>query len=228
VLVGLGEWQLQRLKWKEGLIARVAALQNAPARPLEEVLGAAGRATAVEFRRVSVACLPRPALSTPMFRYALREGEVAWRLLAFCRIAAPPPFDAILLDRGVVQDLTGRMAPHAERFASPLAAVGVLRAPGARPWIDSAALRRENGAVEARVIDLDAIAALARLGGVRRPAPYIVAVETEQPPPPGVVPAALPQDIPNNHLGYALTWFGLAAGLAGVAGALIRRRLAGA
>jgi surfeit locus 1 family protein len=30
------------------------------------------------------------------------------------------------------------------------------------------------------------------------------------------MPAAIPTDIPNNHLGYALTWFGLALGLIGV------------
>ena len=35
VLVGLGVWQLQRLKWKEAILARVAALQWAPARAAE-------------------------------------------------------------------------------------------------------------------------------------------------------------------------------------------------
>ena len=29
ILIGLGVWQLQRLKWKEGLLAHVAALQSA-------------------------------------------------------------------------------------------------------------------------------------------------------------------------------------------------------
>ena len=30
ILIGLGVWQLQRLKWKEGLLAHIAALQAAP------------------------------------------------------------------------------------------------------------------------------------------------------------------------------------------------------
>ncbi len=37
-------------------------------------------------------------------------------------------------------------------------------------------------------------------------------------------PAPLPLDIPNNHLGYAITWFGLAAALAGVYLAMLFRK----
>jgi surfeit locus 1 family protein len=37
-------------------------------------------------------------------------------------------------------------------------------------------------------------------------------------------PVALPANIPNNHLGYAITWFGLAAALAGVYLASLRRK----
>ena len=47
-------------------------------------------------------------------------------------------------------------------------------------------------------------------------APVFLMLERPAAPPPGPVPAAIPTDIPNNHLGYALTWFGLAAGLVGV------------
>ncbi len=224
--MGLGHWQLQRLKWKEGLLARIAVLQGAPAQPLEDVLRLAGHGAPAEFRRVSVTCVARPRSSPPIYRYALRQGEVAWRLMAFCR-AAVPPYDGILLDRGVVQALTGLMAPLAQRFPDPVAAIGILRTPGAKPWLDSSAPRRGAGMIQVRIIDRNAIAALASQSGIAHPAPYLVAVESEQPAPSGVTPAALPQDIPNNHLGYALTWFGLAAGLAGVAGALIRRRMAG-
>ena len=39
------------------------------------------------------------------------------------------------------------------------------------------------------------------------------------------IPAPVPVDIPNNHLSYALTWFGLAAALLGVYLASLWRRL---
>ncbi len=37
-------------------------------------------------------------------------------------------------------------------------------------------------------------------------------------------PEPLPPAIPNNHLGYAITWFGLAAALAGVYLAMLLRK----
>ncbi|MBA3812770.1 MAG: hypothetical protein H0X27_14210, partial [Caulobacteraceae bacterium] len=74
-----------------------------------------------------------------------------------------------------------------------------------------------------RVVDRHALGAVARAGRLSRPAPYLLAVESERPAPAGVMPAALPQDIPNNHLVYALTWFGLAAVLAWVYGAMVWR-----
>ncbi|HEY5072710.1 MAG TPA: SURF1 family cytochrome oxidase biogenesis protein [Caulobacteraceae bacterium] len=226
ILVGLGAWQFHRLEWKQDLLARIAALRRAPAASLQAALSA-GRGNSAEFRRVSVACLPPPRPSPMIFRYALRQGQVAWRSLIFCHLAERQ-YDGILLDRGIVSRSTGLMAPRAERFAEPSAAVGILRSPGGKPWLDSSALRGEHGIVEARLIDGQSLLAMARMSGVSRPAPYVVAVEAENPAPQGISPAALPQDIPNNHFAYALTWFGLAAGLAWVAGGLVRRRLAAA
>ena len=54
------------------------------------------------------------------------------------------------------------------------------------------------------------------------PAPVVLMLERPGAPLPGPRPAAIPTDIPNNHLGYALTWFGLAAGLVGVYVARLR------
>ena len=224
VLIGLGVWQLGRLEWKQGLLAKIAALRNAPPRPLETVLPASARAGTPEFSRVSVTCLAPIHASPPIYRYALRDGQVAWRLMSFCT-ATIAPYDGILLDRGVVQRFAGLMAPSAQRFPDPARVVGILRAPGSRPWIDSASPEHRDGMIVARLIDGDTLADLARGSGIIHPAPYLVAVESEDPAPAGVSPAALPQDIPNNHLGYAMTWFGLAAALAWVAGGFVRRRL---
>jgi len=52
-------------------------------------------------------------------------------------------------------------------------------------------------------------------------------VESEIPAVSGLVPAALPQDIPNNHLVYALTWFALGGVLVCIYGAMLVRRLSG-
>ena len=76
-----------------------------------------------------------------------------------------------------------------------------------------------------RIVDDAALARMAKASGLARPVPYLLAVENETPSPPGIVPAALPPDIPNNHFIYALTWFAFAGILVCFYGALLRRRM---
>ena len=57
-------------------------------------------------------------------------------------------------------------------------------------------------------------------------APYFVAAETQTTPGFDVLtPVAIPGDIPNRHLGYIITWFGLAGALACVYAAMLAKRL---
>ena len=119
------------------------------------------------------------------------------------------------------------MAPVAATYPEPGVVIGVLRAPGGRPRLGPGETAAPGGSRVFRVIDRAALASLARDARVDRPAPYLLATETETPDAPGVVPAALPQDIPNNHLVYALTWFALAGVMAWFYGALLLRRLKG-
>ena len=60
VLIGLGVWQVERLKWKEGLIAQAEAASALPPAPLAQVLASASP----EFRRVILDC---PGLATAKF-----------------------------------------------------------------------------------------------------------------------------------------------------------------
>jgi surfeit locus 1 family protein len=220
LFAALGVWQLERLKWKDGVLAEIAVRQAAPAQPLGEVLRQAGEK---EFRRVSTACAPAPP-GPPIFRYAVRQGAIAWRPVALCALTSGP-WDSIVLDRGVATALAGRPAPAPLALASPHAVVGILRKPGRRPLIDSDALIRSGPVVTARVIDASALARIGALLGARRPAPWLLVAESESPAPVGVIPAALPEAIPNNHFGYALTWFGLAAAVGAMAVAYFWRRM---
>ena len=57
--------------------------------------------------------------------------------------------------------------------------------------------------------------AMAKALGVTAPAPLFLMAETASNPNwAALTPAPLPGEIPNRHLEYALTWFGLAAALA--------------
>jgi surfeit locus 1 family protein len=68
---------------------------------------------------------------------------------------------------------------------------------------------------------------MARALGAHAPAPLFLMLESPAPRGFGPTPSALPAEIPNNHLQYAVTWFGLAAALLGVYLASLWRRLKG-
>lgn len=220
VLIGLGAWQLWwRLPEKEDYLARVAALQHASARQIGGVLVAATKGADVGFVRVSATCAPASATG-PVYRYALRDGRVGWRLMSYCALTGAP-WPGIVLDRGLVDRFAGKMAPAAAAFPTPVQVTGVLRAPGRHSFLDAPPSRTADGALVLQAVDLDALRLVA--GGVT--APLYLAVESETPAPPGVTPAALPQDVPNNHFVYALTWFGLAGVLVWMWAAYVIRRV---
>ena len=204
VLVSLGVWQVQRLGQTKEQLARVAALKHAPARPIESLLAAMRRGKDVEYARVSATCEPGPVPAAPTYRYALRDGRVGWRLMELCPLVGEP-YAGIVLDRGLVERFAGQMAPGAVAFPIPVQVTGVLRAPGPHSLIVAPPQRLADGSTVLQSVDP---AALKALGGAA--APDYLAVESETPAPPGLTPAALPEDIPNNNLAYALTWFGLA------------------
>jgi surfeit locus 1 family protein len=224
LLIGLGAWQLHRLAWKQALLARIAALQDAPARPIEPVLTDLARGRDVAYTRVTVDCTPSRSREPMVFRYALHDGGVGWRAMSVCRLPAGP-YDGVLLDRGLATRLAGAMAPTALAFPPPANVTGVLRELGARPLVDDARPDQQGPVTALRLIDGDTVTSVAARFGARRPAPLLLAVEREQPAPEGIAPAALPQDIPNNHFVYAATWFALAGILAWFYVALLWRRL---
>jgi surfeit locus 1 family protein len=217
ILVGLGAWQLQRLKWKEALLAHVEALRSAPAQPLEPVLDALAKGRDVGFTRVRVSC---PGLARAPFLelYGLREGQAGWRLISACPVAGLR-YRSILVDRGFVPDSVSARPSMDRADRTPVELVGVLRKPD-RPSF----LAPQNRPQIGRWFSRD-IPAMARTLDAPQPAPVFLFAETSTNPDlKGLVPAPLPAEIPNRHLEYALTWFGLAAALAGVYAAVLARR----
>ena len=218
ILIGLGLWQLDRLKQTNANRAAVAALGHAPARPLNAVLSDTGRA---DHARVDLSCLAQTTSPTT-YRYALPGGTVGWRLLTICRLGRSI-YDGLLLDRGLVPALGGQMTPAPLSFPSPVHVVGVLRKLGRKPLFGDGMASNGQSAPIVRVIDAAAVARIAAGSGSRSPAPWYAVVERETPAAPGVTPSPVTEDTPRDNFGYALTWFGLAAALAGVWGAFVLR-----
>lgn len=205
ILIGLGVWQLQRLTWKEGILARVAALQSAPARPLEGALAAGGD---VDFTRVSFSC---PDLERrPMLRlFAVWNGAAGYRLITACPIGAGR-YSSILVDRGFAPTEQSGAAMQPGRATLPGPVIGVLRK-GDKANFATPANRIGENLWYSRDVP-----AMARTLGAAAPAPVFLMVEQPAPPAGGPAPAPVPATIPNRHLEYALTWFGLAASLVAV------------
>jgi surfeit locus 1 family protein len=228
ILVSLGVWQVQRLAWKTDMLARIAAVQTAPAQPLGPVLAKAEAGEDVEFTRVSVEC---PGLAKAPFEqiYAVTEGQGGVRLVSACKVGAEG-YDGVLVDRGFVADTISARPPVAED-AAPLTVTGVLRRGDRKPAKASAPIGEGGAAAPAGAAQVwygRDLAALAKALKLSKPAPYFVMAETATNPEwAALKPAPIPTDIPNNHLSYAITWFGLAAALVGVYAALLWRRLQG-
>jgi surfeit locus 1 family protein len=202
-LVSLGVWQLQRLTWKQGLLAHIAALKTAPARPLEDALHGGD----VEFVRVSFDCpdlMTRPRLEL----YALQDGERGFRLMTACPVAIGDA-SSVLVDLGFRPDTPCVQDKAPPPFNGPL--VGVLRHPDPKTFVTPPNQPEQN------LWYSRDLPAMAKAAGAGPPLQTFIALERGPPfPGPECQPTRnpLPGDIPNNHLQYAITWFGLAAALA--------------
>jgi surfeit locus 1 family protein len=214
ILVGLGTWQLQRRAWKEGVLARIAALQAAPSRPIGPVLDRLADGADADFTRVTASC---PGLGAAPFLelYSVRDGQAGSRLISACKVASAR-YATVLVDRGFVAD-TISARPAVAASTAPIEVTGVLRQPE-----HGNAFSPPNQPGRWYTRDVPAMAAALNAA---QPAPLFLMAETSSNSEwKALVPAPLPSDIPNRHLEYALTWYGLAGALLGVYAAMLLRR----
>jgi surfeit locus 1 family protein len=225
ILASLGVWQLQRLQWKTALIAHVAERLAAPPIPAPGPAAWAGLdLAALEYQ---------PVTATGTFDHA-REAYVVYTLTSpkgpvggVGYMVMTPLLTTegwtVYVNRGFVPADRRDPATRAGGVvAGETTVTGLLRTPYRRSWFAPADDVAGN-AWFSRDPVLYAEAYGARSSEI---APYIVdaAFDPE-------LPGGLPQGgetivaFPNNHLGYAITWFGLAAALAAVFAAFARGRL---
>lgn len=204
VLLGLGTWQLQRLYWKEALIAERSGRMTAPGADLPADLAAPEE---LEHRRYRV---------TGRFRHGdeLYLGSKTYRGRVGFRVVTPFELEdgrLIMIDRGWVpmerQDPASRSVGQ---LAGLVTLEGIARRDG---WKGSSWFRPDNQPGENYWfwVDLDAMAEeLGEPGLIRQL--YLRAGESG-------LPGGLPRgdrggvQLRNDHLQYAITWYSLAAAL---------------
>jgi surfeit locus 1 family protein len=202
VLVFLGTWQVQRLHWKTALLAEIAAAEAAPAVPLSAdprpwaKVAATGR---LDHGREALLGLEvrGPVLGSHLLVPLLRED-------------APP----LLVDRGWVP-LESRT--QIARPEGPVTLEGYIR-PGETRGLFAAtsdtASRRFYSFVPTEIAEALGLPQVAPFGLV------VLGSANGLPDPARTLPRPT-----NSHLGYAITWYGLALSLLGVFAVWARRRL---
>ena len=213
VLIGLGTWQVERKAWKEALIAALTERLGAPPQALPapatwQNLDPAND----EYRHVKF---------TALFDHAA-EALVHGAASAFRPDVSGPGYwvftparltdgSLVIVNRGFVpEDRKEPASRSAGQVSGPVEIIGALRWPDTRHWFTP-----QDDAAHNLWFNRDphAIAAAKGLGAV---APFFV--EMEAPVPPGGLPSPgkIVVNLPDNHLQYAITWYGLAAALVGV------------
>ncbi len=204
LLCGLGVWQLERLQWKLALIARVDGHMAAAPVTLDQILGMA--ADEAQYRRVTLSGRFDHAKEAYVFTTA--EGAPVYHVLT--------PFQTadgrvLMVDRGAVpKEKLDPRTRAAGNVPGESRVTGVWRVP------DSPGAFTPPPDVAHRVWYARDLSGIAAADHLRLSAPVVV--EADAAPNPGGLPRGGQTVVSfrNQHLSYAVTWFGLAAGLLGI------------
>jgi surfeit locus 1 family protein len=208
VFLALGGWQVQRLAWKNDLVARVAARAHADpvAAPAQDQWPALQADPAAhEYRRVVIAG-EFLAEGEQLVQAVTDRGAGFW-VMAPLRMADG---SVVWVNRGFVPSASQwKSTSESARCSGPVTVTGLLR----RSEPGGGFLRR-NDPPAGRWFSRD-VPALAAAAGLRPEAvaPYFVDAGADTPcaTPQGPVGGLTVLRFTNNHLVYALTWFALAA-----------------
>ncbi|MDI7862151.1 SURF1 family protein [Rhizobiaceae bacterium n13] len=220
ILLALGTWQVNRLHWKQDLIARVEArVQGEPQAAPGRVEWAAIDAADYEYRRVRTSGTFLHDDETLVYASTVL-GPGYW-------VVTPLKMDdgsIVLVNRGFVPTDRRKVSTRAGgNPAGPVTVTGLLRIsePGGT-------LLRANVPGEDRWYSRD-VAAIASAHELQDVAPYFIDADANANPG-GLPVGGLTQvKFPNSHLVYAITWYALAAMTSGLIVYLLvferRRRL---
>jgi len=204
-LIGLGVWQTQRLFWKNNLIAQITNRARLEPASLDKVLGMASDGQDIRFRRVGLSGSYQH--KSELHFYTIHEGEPGWRVVT--------PFttvnqSVVLIDRGFVpipsKEQTSRQNGV---IAGAVEVVGAVRT----EYAPKGSFTPNNIPARNRWYWMDRLAAL-KAANIPDAVPFVIQLEAADHA--GRWPKALKVSprLSNNHLSYALTWFGMALGLA--------------
>ena len=221
ILVALGTWQIARLHWKEAIVAQIESRRTAPVTSLPpESAWASLHADDYEYLHVALVGSYQPGATAQIYRSGAPNAPGEGPGYLFMTPLRLPDGAVVLVNRGFVP-VAQIDAAYASLPEGAVSVTGLMRSPESRNAFtpDDAPAR---GIWYTR--DTRAIAAQFRL---ERAAPFSIDADADPKRTGWPRAGTTVIDIPNNHLSYALTWYGLALALIGVAVAYLvkaRRR----
>lgn len=210
VLIGLGLWQLERLEWKEGVIARIEARTQEQPISLEEALKRAGEGEDLSYTPVSVE--GRFHHKRERYLYAISlDGEPGWHVITPLETVAGT---IVLVDRGFVPEGLRDPARRKEgQIQEVVTVTGLVRNPEIPGLLTP---DNDPAANQWFTRDLDAMVRSMFPNRFVEEAPFFLEAGPEQAPGGWPKGGQTRLKLTNNHLQYALTWFGLAFCLAAI------------
>ncbi|HEV7416585.1 MAG TPA: SURF1 family protein, partial [Tianweitania sediminis] len=209
LLLVLGTWQVQRMQWKEALLSRIEEQLSQQPLDLAEVEAAQSRGDPIEYQPVTLSGQFEHERERHFF--ATHEGQSGFYVYTPLRLADGR---AVFVNRGFVPfDLKSPSTRPAGQVAGTVSVTGLAREqPAAKPsW-----LVPENDPAKNIFYwkDLGAMASSAAVPGSILP--FFVDADATSSPGGWPVGGVTMVNLPNNHLQYAVTWYGLALALAAV------------
>jgi surfeit locus 1 family protein len=205
VLLFLGFWQLQRMHWKQDLVARITTQMQADPTALQ--LPLQGDVKAMEYRRAQISGLLQHDHEIFLAARSIANGKFGFQILTPLQTADG---QFILINRGwVPQEKRDPQTRLAAQLAGPVTVTGIIRIPQpTKRWY-----QLENQPNENFWIWPD-MAGIAQETGINNLAPVILEADDSVPNAGGFpVGGQTRLNFPDNHLIYALTWFFLTLAL---------------
>lgn len=218
ILLALGTWQVQRLYWKEGLLQTIEQRTHSAPMQLADVEKAFASTGDVDYMPVTV--------SGTFLHSGERHFYTTWQEDAGFNVYTPLALDDgrfLLINRGFVPyDLKNAAKRPQGQVAGKVTITGLAR----NPLPGKPSMMLPDNDVPKNIFfwkDRDVMAASAGLPAGAKLVPFFI--DADKTPNPGGLPVGGVTiiDLPNSHLQYAMTWYGLAAALAGVL--ILRLRL---
>ena len=217
ILIALGNWQVRRLAWKEGLIDTIAARMASPPLPLADV-----EARFADTRDVDYL----PAMATGTFEhrreqhfFATHQGASGFYVYTPLRLADGR---ALFVNRGFVPyDRKDSGTREEGQTAGMVTVTGLARDP-----LEGKPGGVYENDVAQNIFYWKDLEAMTRNAGLDPAAVLPFFLDADETPNPGGLPigGVTIVNLPNSHLQYAITWYGLAVALAGVWIVFVLRR----